>query len=89
MKRTTEWKDLLFPVMDYRQVVIKDKTHTALHNQHIKHFSQTVGTRFTIDPLNQLGEYAETKMREDFRKGELNIEELNIDNTTKEFLKEL
>eukprot|EP00957_Ditylum_brightwellii_P007339 557272-Ditylum_brightwellii.AAC.1 len=63
---------------------------SALFQQHVRHFSQATGTPFTVNPLvNVLGKYAEVQGREQYRNGTLDIENLDVDNYTKEFLKEM
>eukprot|EP00957_Ditylum_brightwellii_P117741 8982409-Ditylum_brightwellii.AAC.1 len=62
----------------------------ALFKQHLRHFSQATGTPFTVNPLwSSFGEYAELPLSQQFRDGTLDVDGLEVDNYTKEFLHEL
>eukprot|EP00957_Ditylum_brightwellii_P068859 5227216-Ditylum_brightwellii.AAC.1 len=62
----------------------------ALFKQHLRHFSQATGTPFTVDPLrSSFGEYAELPLGQQFRDGTLDVNDLEVDYYTKEFLREL
>eukprot|EP00957_Ditylum_brightwellii_P011551 873344-Ditylum_brightwellii.AAC.1 len=62
----------------------------ALFRQHVRHFSQAMGTLFTTGPVQELfGDLAEKDSRVAFRQGQLDIDTLVMDKYTKEFLKEL
>jgi hypothetical protein len=76
--------------ISYRRIVIKEEMESALFQQHVHHFSQAKGTPFTKAPiLDIFGELAEKPKGELYRKGQLNIDELDIDQYTKEFLQDL
>eukprot|EP00957_Ditylum_brightwellii_P075006 5700452-Ditylum_brightwellii.AAC.1 len=61
----------------------------ALFHQHVNHFSQAEETPPTVAPITDFGKYAEEAMGVAFREGKLDLEKLNVDKYTKEFLKEL
>eukprot|EP00957_Ditylum_brightwellii_P172826 13157004-Ditylum_brightwellii.AAC.3 len=76
--------------MSYRYIVIKEERDAALFVQHICHFSQATGTLFTIDPIiSQFGEYAEKPKVQQFRDGTLDIEILDVNDYTKDFLTDI
>eukprot|EP00957_Ditylum_brightwellii_P108735 8294767-Ditylum_brightwellii.AAC.1 len=63
---------------------------SALFQLHVRHFSQAKGTPLTTSPiLDIFGELAEKHEGELYHKGQLNIDELDIDQYTKEFLQDL
>eukprot|EP00957_Ditylum_brightwellii_P125100 9536534-Ditylum_brightwellii.AAC.1 len=62
----------------------------AMHKQHILHFSQAASMPFTTKPLvNLFDKFADTPFGREFRAGYANIDELQNDKVTKEYLKEL
>eukprot|EP00957_Ditylum_brightwellii_P211130 15365790-Ditylum_brightwellii.AAC.1 len=62
----------------------------AIHKQYILHFSQAANMPFTTKPLaNLFGKFAETPFDREFCAGDANIDKLQIDKVTKEYLKEL
>eukprot|EP00957_Ditylum_brightwellii_P060730 4610333-Ditylum_brightwellii.AAC.1 len=63
---------------------------SVLFQQHVCHFSQAKGTPFTTSPiLDIFGKLAEKHKGELYCKGQLNIDELDIHQYTKEFLQDL
>eukprot|EP00957_Ditylum_brightwellii_P087608 6669693-Ditylum_brightwellii.AAC.1 len=60
----------------------------ALFDQHVKHFSQAQGTPPTVVPISTFGKYAEST-GQTYRDGTLNLDNLNLDQYTLTFLKEL
>eukprot|EP00957_Ditylum_brightwellii_P188586 14357338-Ditylum_brightwellii.AAC.1 len=56
----TPWYEMFLDIIQYRQVVIRDKMEAALFQQHVRHFSQAMGTPFTTGPVQELfGDLAE------------------------------
>eukprot|EP00957_Ditylum_brightwellii_P070484 5354994-Ditylum_brightwellii.AAC.1 len=61
-----------------------------LFKQHLRHFSQATGTLLTVNPLrSSFGEYAKLPLGQQFRDGTLDVDDLEVDSYTKEFLCEL
>eukprot|EP00957_Ditylum_brightwellii_P121130 9238375-Ditylum_brightwellii.AAC.1 len=56
----TPWYEMFLDIIQYRRVVIRDKMEAALFRQHVRYFSQAMGTPFTSGPVhNLLGDLAE------------------------------
>eukprot|EP00957_Ditylum_brightwellii_P099451 7575798-Ditylum_brightwellii.AAC.1 len=84
------WRFHFVDWVSYCRIVIKEDIDSALFKQHLRHFSQATGTPFTVDPLlGSFGEYAERPLRQQFIDGTLNVDDLDVDYYTKEFLREL
>jgi hypothetical protein len=85
-----DWRFHFVEWVSYRRIVIKEDLDAALLKQHMRHFSQAMGTPFTVNPLlNTFGEYAEKPTGVAFREGTANIDDIEVNDITKEFLKEL
>eukprot|EP00978_Attheya_sp_CCMP212_P040070 scaffold214995_cov39-Attheya_sp.AAC.1 len=81
-KTTTNW----------RKIFDKDELERVLHERNKVHFSQaaTDKTPFTVDPLySLLGFTANTEFGDKFRKGEIDLELLDLDEDAYELLEEL
>eukprot|EP00957_Ditylum_brightwellii_P210693 15365271-Ditylum_brightwellii.AAC.1 len=61
----------------------------ALFDQHVKHFSQVQGTAPTVLHISTFGKYAESETGQAYRDGTLNLDNLDLDQYTLTFLKEL
>eukprot|EP00957_Ditylum_brightwellii_P138539 10560435-Ditylum_brightwellii.AAC.1 len=61
----------------------------VLFHQHVGHFSQADGTLPTHKPITEFELYAEKPLGRAFCNNTLNIDNLDADSFTKEFLKEL
>eukprot|EP00957_Ditylum_brightwellii_P168827 12850519-Ditylum_brightwellii.AAC.1 len=46
----TPWYEMFLDIIQYRRVIIRDKMEAALFRQHVRHFSQAMGTPFTTGP---------------------------------------
>eukprot|EP00957_Ditylum_brightwellii_P088680 6753589-Ditylum_brightwellii.AAC.1 len=44
------WHEMFLDIIQYRRVVIRDKMEAALFRQHVRHFSQAMGT---LSPQDQ------------------------------------
>eukprot|EP00957_Ditylum_brightwellii_P170573 12984042-Ditylum_brightwellii.AAC.1 len=56
----TPWYEMFLDIIQYCQVVIRDKMEAALFRQHVRHFSQAMGIPFTTGPVQELlGDLAE------------------------------
>eukprot|EP00978_Attheya_sp_CCMP212_P032183 scaffold124289_cov63-Attheya_sp.AAC.1 len=63
--------------------------NAALLPHHQKHFGQAHGTTFTIPPLSDMFDYTtESNFCKQFRKGEINIDNLPMNDDEKDFLRE-
>eukprot|EP00957_Ditylum_brightwellii_P100322 7646219-Ditylum_brightwellii.AAC.1 len=61
----------------------------ALFDQHVKYFSKVQGTPPTVPPISTFGKYAESETGQVCQDGTLNLDNLNLDQYTFTFLKEL
>eukprot|EP00957_Ditylum_brightwellii_P197587 15053435-Ditylum_brightwellii.AAC.1 len=85
-----DWRFHVVDWVSYHRIVIKEEMDRALFKQHLCHFSQATGTPFTVNPLqSSFGEYAELPLGQQFRDGTPDVDNLEVDNYTKEFLCEL
>ena len=76
---------------NWRKIFNKDELEKILHERNSKHFSQaaTDRTPFTIDPLYSLLEFtADTEFSEQFRKGEIDLNTLDLDDDVLALLEE-
>eukprot|EP00978_Attheya_sp_CCMP212_P016818 scaffold44420_cov34-Attheya_sp.AAC.4 len=76
---------------NWRKIFNKDELEKILHERNSKHFSQaaTDRTQFTIDPLYSLLEFtADTEFSEQFRKGNIDLNTLDLDDDVLALLEE-
>ena len=82
-----EYTNGLEKILPHKRVVLKEEMERHLQNHHNRHFRQAEKTPFAKEPLKTLiGYSADTQFAKELREGTADIENINTDEYTKDFL---